>query len=70
MDKEKVQVESGHGQSLFGSSGQVTEVQAGSMSITVGVSERLTQDTGDPLDECTFPDVPLGADSEYDTWLG
>jgi hypothetical protein len=69
MDKEKVQVESGDSQ-MFRSGGQVTEIQAGKMSITVGVSERLSKESGDPLDECTFPDVPIGAESEYDTWLG
>ena len=70
MNKDEVQVESDPGHSVFESNGQVREVQAGKMSITIGVSEKLTNDRGDPLDECTFPEIPVGADSEYDTWLG
>ena len=59
MEKETTQLENG----------QVNEVKASGMIVTVGGSNRLTTDTGDPLDEYTFPEVPLGADSEYDTWL-
>ena len=60
-----------NGQALFTSEGQVKEIQAGGMSMTVGISEKLTEESGDPLDdERAFPDVPVGASSEYDTWLG
>lgn len=66
MNKEKTE----NAQPLFTSEGQVKEIQAGAMSMTVGVSEKLTEESGDPLDECTFPDIPVGAASDYDTWLG
>lgn len=57
-------------QPLFTLEGQVKEVRVGSMSMTFGVCEKLTQESGDPLDDCSFPDVPEGAASDYDTWLG
>lgn len=66
MNEEKTR----NAQPLFTSEGQVKEIQAGRMSMTIGVSEKLIEETGDPLDECTFPEVPVGADSDYDTWLG
>jgi hypothetical protein len=46
-----------------------TDIQPSTMTVTVGASETLTDYSGDPLDDCIYPDVPLGADSEYDSWL-
>jgi ribosomal protein L30E len=67
MDKDRVNVESG--ESLFGSNGQVTEVQAGSMSMIVGV-EKTDKFGKQEIDDYEYPEIPEGATSEYDTWLG
>lgn len=68
-DKDKVQVQVDNGQSMFRSNGQVTEVRAGSMSMIVGV-EKTDKFAKQELDDYDYPDIPEGATSEYDTWLG
>ena len=66
MDKEKAE----HGQSIFGADGQVKEVRAGSMSMTVGV-EKINDKFGEQeIEDYDYPEIPKGASSEYDTWLG
>lgn len=64
MDKEKQDDES-----LFTGNGQVKEVQAGTMSMVIGV-ERTDKFGKQELEEYDYPDIPEGATSEYDTWLG
>jgi hypothetical protein len=67
MDKDKAKVESG--QSIFSSNGEVTEVKAGSMSMIVGV-EKTDKFGKQQIDDYEYPEIPEGATSEYDTWLG
>lgn len=67
MNKDRVQVE--NEQSLFISNGQVTEVRAGTMSMIVGV-EKTDKFGKQELDDYEYPEIPEGATSEYDTWLG
>ena len=56
-------------QSLFEQPDKVTELRAGSMSLTIGV-EKLTDKFGVQEEEYEYPEIPEGASSEYDTWLG
>jgi len=66
MEKEKVE----DGKSIFTSDGQVKEVKAGSMSMIIG-SEKLSDKFGEQeVEEYEYPEIPEGASSEYDTWLG
>ncbi|HEX8176646.1 MAG TPA: hypothetical protein VF543_16255 [Pyrinomonadaceae bacterium] len=66
MDKEKAE----NGQSIFTSGGEVKEVKAGSMSMVIG-SEKLSDKFGEQeIEEYDYPEIPEGATSEYDTWLG
>jgi hypothetical protein len=55
--------------SLFEQPENVKEVRAGSMSMTIGV-EKLTDKFGVQEEEYEYPEIPEGASSEYDTWLG
>jgi hypothetical protein len=56
-------------QTIFTRSGEVTEVKAGTMSMIVGV-EKTDKFGQQELDDYDYPDIPEGATSEYDTWLG
>ncbi|HWT03991.1 MAG TPA: hypothetical protein VN256_27325 [Pyrinomonadaceae bacterium] len=66
MDKDKV--ENAH--SIFTSEGEVKEIKAGSMSMVIG-SAKLSDKFGEQeVEEYEYPEIPEGASSEYDTWLG
>lgn len=66
MNKDTVEAS----QSLFGTAGQVKEVRAGSMSMTVGVERQKNTFEDQEVEEYDYPEIPEGASSEYDTWLG
>ena len=59
------------GNSVFTSESQVREVRAGNMSMIIGTSDICIEQFKDDIpEECDYPEVPDGASSEYDTWLG
>ena len=55
--------------SLFTDNGEVKEIQAGRMSMIIGV-ERTDKFGKQEIEEYDYPDIPQGASSEYDDWLG
>lgn len=69
MDKEKVRVESDHGQSLSDSNGQVSETWSGNGTMIVGVSHRLAGMFTRDEEECELPENFKARNDDYD-WLG
>lgn len=57
-------------QSLVTSDNTVREIRAGSMSMIVGVSNRLTGVFVNDEDECEVPEDFKPAADEYESWLG
>lgn len=70
MENEKDLAEIAAAPSVFGSEGQGKKVRAGSMTMVVGISDRLDELGATELDDYEYPELQDGAATDYDTWLG